>query len=69
MRYSVFPYQKYLEMKSDILERIPTWKENRYLKSNLREFERMTLTLLEYDLGPAELSQMVETLRHYYINT
>ena len=65
LRYDPFPYELFYQLQSEVRERIPGWKTNPYVSSNLTDFQRMQLELIGQKLTHAELDQMAEIIRKY----
>ena len=65
LRYEPFPYELFYQLQNEVRERIPEWKTNSYLSSNLTDFQRMQVELIDQDLTHQELDQMAEIIRKF----
>ena len=66
LRFTTFPYEQFQKMRDDIYEKMPDWYENRYIKTNTTEFQKLQFEMLKHDLNRKELDQFVAVTRQYY---
>ncbi len=66
LRFSRFPSERFYMMQEDINKKIPGWHDNRYIKTNTTEFQRLQFDILNSKINEEELEQFAKLTRQYY---
>lgn len=66
LRFDEFLYDDFIALKKGILERIPDFRNNPYLKTNTPDFYKPLLTLLDHPVTQNDLSQIRKAFLTYH---
>ena len=66
LRYTRFPCERFYQMQSDILRKIPDWSQNPYIQTHTTEFQRLQFELLGNQLNEEELELLAGNIRQIY---
>lgn len=66
LRFDSFQYDDFMQLKKGILERIPDFRSNPYLKTNTPDFYKPLLTLLEHPITQEDLTQIQNAFLTYH---
>lgn len=63
LRLTKIPYDFFLELKAETLERVPDYHSNPYIKDYVTELNQMLLQLLELPIGEQDLNAVCNAIR------
>ncbi len=66
LRFDHIPYEDFLLLKNETLERVPDFEKNTYCHSHITEIYRILLQLLKHPIGPNELAQIQQAFKAYH---
>lgn len=66
LRYDVFPFDMFCELKKETLKRVPHYRENPFFETHLTELQKLVMMLLDHAVTPAELSAVQMAICKYY---
>lgn len=68
LRFRELPYTHFLNLKKEILARIPNYRENPYLTTSFTPLNQILLELLSFDPSPEELKEIALSARAVWQN-
>lgn len=66
LRFETFPYESYLHMKQDILQKIPDFQSNPYIRTHLNEFYKLLISFLSVPVDKATLLLIQAEIKRYF---
>lgn len=66
LRFDEIPYEDFMKLKTETLERVPDFEHNTYCHSHITEIYKILLQLLKHPIGPAELVQIQQAFKSYH---
>ncbi len=65
--YDPFPCESFREICQDIRNKIPAWRDNRYLKTHVTDFQGIQLGFIGMQLSDEEIRQVAQITKEYYL--
>lgn len=65
LRMQTVPYDFFVQLKSEVLKRVPEYRTNKYVKELVTDLYKIVLELLDKDLSEAELDTIFHSLYDY----